>query len=120
MSKSAFTIKAFGYYLIALGVVLIIVPNLLLALFKMPITTEVWIRVVGVLLLNIGVYYLYAAKCEAKVFFQASVYTRTFVLVSFAAFAAVDLASPMLVFFGTADFVGGIWTHLTLKTERNA
>lgn len=120
MSKSAFTVKTFGYYLITLGVVLIIAPNLLLAIFKMPITTEVWIRVVGVLIVNIGVYYLYAAKCEAKAFFQASVYTRTFVLVSFAAFAAVDLASPMLMFFGATDFVGGIWTHLTLKNERSA
>ncbi len=120
MSKSAFTIKAFGYYLIVLGAVLIIAPNLLLAIFNMPITKEVWIRVVGVLVVNIGVYYLYAAKCEAKAFFQASVYTRTFVLVSFAVFAAVGLASPMLVIFGATDFAGGIWTHLTLKAERNA
>ncbi len=120
MSKSAFTIKAFGYYLIVLGAVLIIAPNLLLAIFKMPTTTEVWIRVVGVLVVNIGVYYIYAAKCEAKAFFQASVYTRTFVLISFVAFAAVDLASPMLVLFGATDFFGGLWTHLTLKAERNA
>ena len=120
MNKPAFTIKAFGCYLIVLGLVLIFSPNILLAIFLIPTTTEVWIRVVGVLVVNIGVYYLYAAKCEARAFFQASVYTRSFVFVSFAAFAAVDLASPMLVFFGATDFVGGIWTHLTLKAERNA
>lgn len=40
---------------------------------------------------------------EAKAFFQASVYARTFV---FIAFALVDLARPMLVFFGTMDFCG--------------
>ena len=120
MSKSAFTIKAFGYYLIALGVVLIFAPNMLLAIFQMTATTEVWIHVVGVLALNIGVYYLYAAKCEAKAFFQASVYTRSFVLVSFVVFAAVGLASPILVFFGATDFVGGLWTHFALKAERKA
>ena len=120
MSKSAFTIKVFGYYLLILGVVLIIAPNVLLTVFRMPITTEIWIRVVGVLVFNIGVYYLFAAKCEAKAFFQASVYTRTFVLVSFIVFATLDLVSPMLIFFGITDFVGGIWTQLALKNERNA
>ena len=120
MSKPAFTIKAFGYYLIALGLVLILTPNILLSIFWMPATTEVWIRVVGVLVLNIGVYYLYAAKCEARAFFQASVYTRAFVLISFVAFAAVGLARPMIVFFGAMDLAGGIWTHLALKGERNA
>jgi hypothetical protein len=87
MNKPSFTIKAFGYYLIVLGFVLIFSPNILLAIFMMPTTTEVWIRVVGVLVLNIGVYYIFAALCEAKSFFKASVYTRTFVLVSFIAFA---------------------------------
>ena len=119
MSKSAFTIKVFGYYLLVLGMVLIIAPNSLLTVFMMPSTKEVWIRVVGVLVFNIGVYYLYAAKCEARAFFQASVYTRTFVLISFIVFAVVGLASPMLVFFGATDFIGGVWTQLALQKEKS-
>jgi hypothetical protein len=99
--------------------VLILSPNILLAIFLMPTTSEVWIRVVGVLVLNIGVYYIFAALCEAKPFFKASVCTRTFVLVSFIAFAMVGLVSPMIIFFGTVDFCGGIWTHLALKAETN-
>lgn len=65
MSKAALTIRAFGYYLIVLGVALVTVPNLLLGVFLMPQTHEVWIRVVGVLVFNVGIYYLYAARCEA-------------------------------------------------------
>ena len=71
MSKAAFSVKAFGYYLIVLGIGLTLVPNLLLSVFGMPPTTEVWVRVVGVLVFNIGIYYLYAARCEATAFFQA-------------------------------------------------
>ena len=115
MSKAAFTIRAFGYYLIVLGIALVAVPNLLLGLFMMPATNEVWIRVVGVLVFNIGIYYLYAAKCEATDFFRASVFTRTLVLVAFAAFALAGLAKPMLVGFGLVDFLGGLWTWRTLK-----
>ena len=120
MNKPAFTIKAFGCYLVVLGFVLLFSPNILLAIFMMPTTTEVWIRVVGVLVLNIGVYYIFAALCEAKPFFQASVYTRTFVLVSFITFAIVGLVSPMIIFFGTVDFCGGIWTHFAIKAETKA
>ena len=117
MSKSAFTVKAFGIYLLILGVTLILIPNLLLSIFRMPQTSEVWIRVVGVLVFNIGVYYWYAAKCEAKAFFRASVFTRVFVLASFIVFAALGLCSPVLIVFGTVDFAGGIWTYLVLRAE---
>ena len=119
MSKSAFTLKAFGIYLLVLGVTLIVTPNILLSVFHIPETSEVWIRVVGVLVLNIGVYYLYAAKCEAKAFFRASVYTRIFVLLSFAAFAVLGFTKPILVLFGAIDFFGGIWTGIALRQEKH-
>lgn len=110
MSEAAFTIKAFGYYLIVLGAGLLVAPNLLLGLFLMPPAQEVWIRVVGLLVFNIGVYYLYAAKCEATAFFRASIATRALVLVAFATFVLLGLAPPMLVAFGAVDFLGALWT----------
>jgi hypothetical protein len=76
--------------------------------------------VVGVLVFNIGVYYLYAAKCEAVAFFHASVFTRAFVLVAFAAFWLLGLAKPMLVLFGAVDFVGGLWTWQALRAGSHA
>ena len=115
MSKAAFTIRAFGYYLIVLGVALVAVPNLLLGMFLMPETSEVWIRVVGLLVFNIGIYYVYAAKCEATAFFRASVFTRTLVLVGFAAFALAGLAKPTLIGFGLVDFLGALWTWRALE-----
>lgn len=118
MSRSAFTVKAFGIYLLVLGVCLTLVPNLLLSVFGIPQTTEVWIRVAGILVFNIGIYYWYAARCEATAFFRASVFTRTLVLVAFAAFAALGLVSPILILFGAIDFAGGAWTYLTLRAEQ--
>ena len=117
MSKAAFTIKAFGVYLILLGIIIVFVPNLLLTVFGIPKTTEVWVRVVGVLVFNIGIYYLYAAKCEAVAFFSASVYTRALVLISFVTFALLGLVSPMIILFGVADFSGGLWTFFALRSD---
>ena len=117
MSKSAFSAKVFAIYLFIVGVVLIFVPNLLLSLFQMPQTSEVWIRVVGVTAFMIGVFSRVAGKHELKPFLAASVYTRFTVFAFFVAFAVLGLASPMIVLFGVADLLGGIWTHLALRSD---
>ena len=118
MSKAAFTVKAFGVYLVLLGVALVLVPNLLLGLFGIPSTSEVWIRVVGLLAFNIGVYYWYAAKSEARSFFLASVFVRAAVPAVFIAFVAMGLVSPLLILFGVVDLAGGLWTFVTLRQEQ--
>jgi hypothetical protein len=118
MSKPALTLKVFGVYLFILGLGLILLPNLILPAFGVPPTSEVWIRVVGVLVFNIGIYYWYAAKHEIRIIFLASVYARTFVLVAFVAFAVIGLVSPVLILFGCVDFAGAIWTFAALRTEK--
>jgi hypothetical protein len=117
MSKAAFTVKAFGVYLVLLGVALVFVPNLLLGLFGIPATSEVWIRVVGLLAFNVGIYYWYAAKSEARPFFLASVYVRAAVPFVFIAFVVLGLASPLLVLFGVIDLAGGAWTFVALRGQ---
>jgi hypothetical protein len=118
MSKPALTLKVFGVYLFILGLGLILLPNLILTAFGVPPTSEVWIRVVGVLIFNIGIYYWYAAKHEARIIFLTSVYARTFVLAAFIVFAVTGLVSPVLILFGTVDFAGAVWTFAALKTEK--
>lgn len=118
MSKPALTVKVFGIYLLVLGVSLTVQPNLLLSMFGIAPTTEVWIRVLGVVVFNIGIYYWYAAQSEAKPFFQASVYARTLVLVAFTVFAVLGLASPTLVLFGVVDFAGAVWTQMALRADQ--
>jgi hypothetical protein len=117
MSKTAFTVKCFGIYMLLLGVGLVLVPNVLLPLFTMPETSEVWTRVVGVLAFETGIYYWYAAKSEARPFFLASVYVRAAVPFIFTAFAVLGFASPVLVLFGIADLLSAVWTFLTLQKE---
>jgi hypothetical protein len=117
MSRAAFTSKAFAIYLFIVGAVLAVAPNALLSVFRIPPTSEVWIHVVGVVAFMIGVYAWVAARHEDKHFLRASVYTRLVVFVAFATFAAVGLASPMIILFGVADLLGGIWTHLALRAD---
>lgn len=115
MSRSALSLKVFAGYLLGLGVLLVVAPNLLLATFGFPATSEVWIRVLGFVVVNLSVYYWYAAKSESKPLFLATVYTRLFILVAFVALVVAGLARPMLVLFGAVDALGGLWTYFSLR-----
>jgi hypothetical protein len=117
MSKSAFSAKVFAIYLFIVGPVLVVAPNVLLSIFQIPRTSEVWIRVIGVIACNLGVYAWVAAKHEYKHFLEASVYMRFVFFAAITTFAVIGMASPMIIFFGTVDLLGGIWTYVALKAD---
>ena len=116
MTRAATTILVFGVYLLASGAALILMPNLLLGLVGLGTTTEVWIRVLGVVVLVLGGYYVQAARHEDVSFFRSTVWGRPVVLVLFIALALLRLAPPMLVGFGIVDVLGAIWTARALKS----
>lgn len=117
MSKSAFSVKVFAVYLFIAGALLATVPNFLLSILFIPQTSEVWIRVIGVIAIMIGIYAWDAATHETKSFFVTSVYTRCIVFMAFTVFAALGLGSPMIMLFGVADLLGGIWTRFALNAD---
>ena len=120
MSKAAVTVFAFSIYLFGLGGVLISVPNLLLSLFRIPPTEEVWIRVVGVLVVLLGYYYLTAARNEQTPIIRATVIGRLVVLVSFIVFVLLGLAPSALILFGVVDALAATWTGLGLRADERA
>lgn len=117
MNQAATTIKVFGVYLACLGIVLLLAPNLLLVLFGVAQTTEVWIRVVGMLALVLSYYYWQAGRRNVAEFFAWTVPARIGVLVFFCVFVAFDLAPPVLILFGAVDALGGVWTGVALRRE---
>lgn len=117
MTKAAKSIFVFSIYLYVLGIAVIVVPNTLLRLFAVPETNEVWIRVVGTLVLILGLYYWQAARKELSDFFRITVIGRTALLLFFIAFVSVGLAPPSLILFGFIDFAGAMWTAFALKSQ---
>ena len=120
MSNSARSVFVFGLYLVVLGIVLVVAPNFLLGMFFMPSTTEVWIRVVGVLVLFMAFYYIQVARKGMTDFFKLTVYTRSSLIIFFSAFVLLGLASPPLILFGVVDLLGAIWTGLALRSPKTA
>ena len=120
MTRAARSILLFAVYMLGLGIWLLLSPNSLLHVFGVPEVQDVWIRVVGMLVLLLGFYYGCAARAELTEFFQWTVYARSSVLLFFAAFVATGLAPPVLLLFGVVDLAAAGWTQVSLSADRRA
>lgn len=118
MSKSAKSVFIYGVYLAINGLLLLSVPNVLLNSLRIEPTTEVWIRLAGILLMAVSVYYFIAAKQELAVIMKATAFIRFSIIFFFAAFVLLDLVSPGIMVIAAIDFLGGAWTFWMLKKER--
>lgn len=118
MSKTARSLFVFGIYMLVLGITVILVPNLLLSLFHVPTTQEVWIRIAGMLVIFLGIYDIVAARSELTPLIIWTIPVRLSVIVFFAVFVVAELAPPILLLFGAIDLIGAIWTWIEYRKER--
>ena len=105
-----------SYYL---GTTLVVAPNLLLNIFNVPETSEVWIRIAGVLVLLIGYCYVREEKKKNDMtnFFRWTIYARSSVLIFLAVFVLLNYVKPILILFGVFDLAGALWTALALRSQ---
>jgi len=118
VSRAAASVLAFGIYMVIVGLALLVVPNVLLSLFAYPTTTEIWIRILGFIVVVLGYYYIVAARYELTPFFRASVYGRPAVIVCFAGLVLLGMAEPVIILFGAIDLLGAVWTALALRSSQ--
>jgi len=115
MTPAARSVRVFAVYLGLLAVALLFAPNVLLRAFGLPATTEVWIRVVGMLVALLAVYHWTAAAADLTPFFRATVLCRLTVPIFFLIFVTAGWARWPLVLFGGADALGAVWTWWALR-----
>ncbi|MBI5042251.1 MAG: hypothetical protein HZC10_00105 [Nitrospirae bacterium] len=118
MGKAAKSIFVWGIYLVAIGSLLLLIPNFMLSLFGFQATNEVWIRVLGGVVVALGYYHIQAARHGLFPFFRWSTQGRAFTVVCFFAFVALGLAKPTLLLFASADFLGALWTGMILRASQ--
>src|SRR5206468_13120684 len=76
LRSPAFSVTAFGLYLVGLALVLMTIPNTLLAIFGIAPTQEPWIRIAGMLAGLIGLLYVRYAPHGDRPFFELTVQLR--------------------------------------------
>jgi hypothetical protein len=118
MSAAAKSVYYFSFYLFITGLTLIFIPNVFLSTLQLPETNEIWIRVVGVLVICIGYYYFRMSVAGNAMFLKFTVQARIFVFICFAAFVLLKLAPTILIAFGGFDLLCAAWTWSALKKEK--
>lgn len=115
MSPAARSILVYSIYVFGLGATLLLVPNIPLPIFGLPQATEVWIRVAGMTVVFLSIFYFTAARNEVRPFFVASVPIRFAVPVFFAGFVIAGFAPWNLILFTPLDVAFAVWTLIALR-----
>ncbi len=116
MSKAAFTIRVWGIYALLVGTALAVVPNFVLSTLGMDETDEPWIRLLGLAVIILALYYADAVRNEARHLFVASVLGRLF----FAAALIILIITGepwQLILFAAVEIAGSVWTLMALRDE---
>jgi hypothetical protein len=112
--RASLSVLVFGTYLVVLGLTLLLAPNLLLGLFGIPRTDEVWVRILGVVLVVIGYYQIQAGRNRSDWFMRASVLGRTGIALTLFGLVATGAAPLVIALFGAVDLAGAMWTAYAL------
>ena len=115
MSNAARSVAVFGVYLCVVGLSFFFIPNTLLPPLGFAPTTEVWIRLVGLVTAILGMYFLYAVRFDDRVFFRATIISRLIFPAGVTGLVASGLGKPILLAFALIDLAGAAWTWLALR-----
>ncbi len=118
MSRAGKSVYYFGMYIFITGLLLLFIPNLLLALVNQPTTNEVWIRLAGMLLLILGLFYYVVGKNDFVPGIKLTLLTRSSAFFIILGFILFDLVSWVIFLFWLGDLAGAIWTLWALKADK--
>lgn len=115
--KKHLSITVHCIYLLITALQLIFVPNMLLGMFGFEPTQEVWIKVLGVVVLALSVlFYGINAYGNADVK-RFSIYERLIATGGFILLAVSGQAPMTLILFAGIDAMTAVWTFMELKKE---
>ena len=117
MNEPITSLRVWSYYVLGIGAGLLLIPNLVLGLFGMADTSEVWIRVAGLVAIALGIVYFDGARRQDVGVARASVPARLTAVVAFIALWATGGPWQLLI-FGAVDLAGLLWTWTALRSER--
>ena len=118
MTRSGRSLWVFGIYVLFVAAGLLLIPNLMLGLFGLTETNEIWIRVVGIPLILLGTYYFLAGRNDIVPFIRWSVPARASVILFYAILVLTGAVKPTILMFGLVDLLGAVWTQLSLRADQ--
>ncbi|MBM7843704.1 hypothetical protein [Herpetosiphon giganteus] len=118
MPRTTQSLRWFGWYALSTGLLAALAPNLILGLFGLPATSEVWPRVAGMLIGFIGVLHMNVSPINLQRYALATVVLRLSVPLIFGWWVIRGLGPWQLLFFAGADVVGALATLWGLRVDQ--
>lgn len=115
MSRAAQTLMIYAIGFGAAGVGLLLIPNLILPLFGFPQTEEVWIRLIGLLMISLAGCGYVAAQEDVEPLIRYSVVERYFAGGVMIAVWGLGLVGAGILVFAAVDIIGAFATMLALR-----
>ncbi|WP_394994039.1 hypothetical protein [Emticicia sp.] len=104
-------------YVLITALQLIFIPNTLLGMFGFEPTSEIWIKVFGVVLLSLAVVYYGIIEYGNDEVVSFTIWSRLLVGTGFTIMAITDVAPITLILFAGIDVATAIWTWFELKKQ---
>ena len=115
MDAAAKSLAVYGVYPLLNAIALILDPSDVLTLFGLPGTSEPWIRVLGLVLGEIGYYFIIAATRGLSAIYPAIVHVRVVASLLFVALVVTKVGPWQLLIFGAVDLSTALWTRISIK-----
>jgi hypothetical protein len=111
------SLYAQAIYVILTGLQLIFVPNMLLGMFGFPATSEIWIKVLGIVVLPLSAVYYAVSKHGSLAAVKATVVSRMFVGLGFILLYLTGNAPISIILFAAIDILTAVWTIIELRKK---
>jgi hypothetical protein len=105
-------------YVIVAGLQLLFIPNLMLGIFGFEPTSEIWIRVMGMLVLALTFYYYAIAHHGNDAVVMRTVYGRLFFCTGLVIFVILGMAKPALIGFALAEAGLAVWSWREVNSKK--
>lgn len=110
-----FSLSIHAIYVVITALQLIFIPNTLLGMFGFEPTSEIWIKVFGVVLFSLSIVYYGIIKYGNDDVVRFTIWSRLLVGVGFIIMSITGVAPLTLILFAGIDVATAIWTWFELK-----
>lgn len=110
MTTAARSMHVWAGYTLLLGICLLSIPNVILEIFGVETTEEVWIRVLGIAVISQSALYWHLARHPVRHGLMTTVSERVLAAIGLAILAA-SLGPWQLALFAAVELGGAGWTY---------
>jgi len=118
MTKTALSVFMFGLYAIfGVGLPFLLIPHFALGLFGMTAGDDVWVRMLGLFVLIMGIYYVMAVKVDFEPFYSWTVPARYATATFMTVMPILGAVAPTILIFAAVDAIAATLTVLAMRVD---